>query len=245
MQSFEHVWNSMQFFQTISLTFIAYYIRCLATILNHRCKPILNSLEFIGSESKFADDGQQHLSNLMSCFEAFDEVMELKNEMSNLFGIQLLLNSAFDFIILTISAYDNMEFLGRYLTKKMLQRRFPNDFKNGGLDGGTKIVLKRNARAVSSEELPAPFRKRVLELDMMSFTSNWVGFGMDLIFLKINHMEKTKYVTASDFYPVNRSMLYGMGAAIVTHMLIIFQFQQWEDNQPKLNQLNITSIDRQ
>lgn len=33
---------------------------------------------------------------------------------------------------------------------------------------------------------------------------------MDLIFLKINHMEKDKYVTANDFYPVNRSMLYGV-----------------------------------
>lgn len=33
---------------------------------------------------------------------------------------------------------------------------------------------------------------------------------MDLIFLKISHMEREKYVTANDFYPINRSMLYGV-----------------------------------
>lgn len=35
---------------------------------------------------------------------------------------------------------------------------------------------------------------------------------MDVIYLKITHMEKEKYVTANDFYPVNISMLYGVNS---------------------------------
>lgn len=71
-------------------------------------------------------------------------------------------------------------------------------------------------------------------------------------------MEKTKYISANDFFPINYAMLFNvrhthtntvmiachsndiafgilllpqMAAAIVTHMLVLLQFQQWEDNQ--------------
>lgn len=76
-------------------------------------------------------------------------------------------------------------------------------------------------------------------------------------------MEKTKYISANDFFPINYSMLFNvshahvhlpcsrvirmivvllfntqMGAAIVTHMLVLLQFQQWEDNQNLLFEEN-------
>lgn len=84
-------------------------------------------------------------------------------------------------------------------------------------------------------------------------------FQLDLLFLKLQHMEKTKYITANDFFPINYAMLYNvssvcvssmnsflllflcaifcmqMGAAIVTHMMILLQFQQWEDSQKLLS----------
>lgn len=35
-------------------------------------------------------------------------------------------------------------------------------------------------------------------------------FQMELFFLKLQHMEKTKYITANDFFPINYSMLYNV-----------------------------------
>lgn len=74
---------------------------------------------------------------------------------------------------------------------------------------------------------------------------------LELLLLKLQHMEKTKYISANDFFPINYTMLFNvrfdhtlpcsrhtyshycsqMAAAIVTHMLVLLQFQQWEDNQ--------------
>lgn len=105
MQSFEHVWNTMQFFQIMSLTMVGYYIRCFAIILHQRCKPIFERLNFIRRDMMLTNYKQERLAELMQCFGSFDEIMDLKNQLSNIYGVQLLLNSAFDFIMLTISVY--------------------------------------------------------------------------------------------------------------------------------------------
>lgn len=110
MQVFEHLWNTLQFFQNISLTMVGCYIRCFAIVLHHRCSPICKSLDAIGNDLRYTDNNQQRISDLMNCFEAFDEVMSLKKQLSSIFGIQLLLNSAFVFIILTISVYGLLYF---------------------------------------------------------------------------------------------------------------------------------------
>lgn len=105
MQNFEHLWNTMLFFQTISLTLVGFYIRCLAVILYRRCSPIFEKIISYGNDLRDAIDNKERIPELMNCFEAFDEVMDLKKRLSNIFGTQLLLNSAFDFISLTISVY--------------------------------------------------------------------------------------------------------------------------------------------
>jgi len=108
MQRFEHIWNALLFFQTISLTMVGYYIRSFAIILTNRCKPILEHLDFILCNT---NDSRVLIVEIMKCLESFDEVMILKNELSNIFGVQLLLNSAFDFIMLTISVYGMIYFI--------------------------------------------------------------------------------------------------------------------------------------
>lgn len=52
---------------------------------------------------------------------------------------------------------------------------------------------------------------------------------MDLICLKFHHMSDCKFITANDFFPVNRRMLFQMGAVFAVHIIILFQFQQWEE----------------
>lgn len=102
---FEHVWNALQFFQTISLTLVGYYIRCLATILYHRCEPILHHLDLVRTQFSYNNYSQGLIAELIKDFKLFDEIMNLKNQLSNIFGLQLLLNTTLNFVILTISVY--------------------------------------------------------------------------------------------------------------------------------------------
>lgn len=113
MEIHDHLWNVLQFFQTISITLTAYYIRCVAVGLQQMCLPIFRRISSIGIDLERTNDGsqcRQHISELLICFEAFDEIMNLKTRLSDVFGVQLLLNSAFDFTILTISAYAFLHF---------------------------------------------------------------------------------------------------------------------------------------
>lgn len=110
MEQYEHAWNGIQFFQTASLTLAGYYIRNFAIILHHRCSPIFESLNSIGNDLRYTSHNENSVSELMNCFDAFDEVMNLKKQLSSIYGIQLLLNSAFDFIMLTISVYGMLYF---------------------------------------------------------------------------------------------------------------------------------------
>lgn len=107
-----YVWNVLQFFQIMSLTLIGYYIRCFALILVHRCKLIFEYLDLIRDNLLHTNCRQEHLLEpIMKCFESFDDLMNLKKQLSKLFGVQLLLNSACDFIILTISVYGMIYFV--------------------------------------------------------------------------------------------------------------------------------------
>ncbi len=116
MTNYEHVWNTVQFFQTISITLVAYYIRLFAMILNQRCIPIFEKLNSTVSDVRYAKNSRLLISEVMNCFEAFDEVMYLKKELSEIFGIQLLLNSAFDFMMLTFSVFGLLYFQAQNLT---------------------------------------------------------------------------------------------------------------------------------
>lgn len=116
MQIFEHVWNAVELFQNISITMVAYYIRSFAIILHRRCSPIFTTLEAIGNDLRYNGHDRERLSDLMNCFEAFDEVMMLKKQLSDIYGLQLLFNSLFDFIILTLSVYGLLYFQTKNLT---------------------------------------------------------------------------------------------------------------------------------
>lgn len=105
MRRFEHAWNVLQYFQAMSLTMVGYYIRCFVIILNHRCQPVFEYLDFVKSELVHTNHSQKCLAKLMKGFEAFDEIMNMKNQLSNIYGVQLLLNAAYDFTMLTISVY--------------------------------------------------------------------------------------------------------------------------------------------
>lgn len=107
----EYVWDALQFFQSISVTLAAHYIRSFAVSLNNMCIPIFRKITSIGDYLQNINDGSKRYScELLNCIGAFDKVMNLKTQLSNTFGFQLLLNSAFDFITLTISAFGVMYF---------------------------------------------------------------------------------------------------------------------------------------
>lgn len=111
-QPVDYLWDVLQFFQSISVILVALYIRSFAVVLNHMCIPIFRKISSIGDDLKSTDDGSTThiICQLMSCLRKFDEIMILKTQLSNIFGFQLLLNSAFEFTILTISAYGLMYF---------------------------------------------------------------------------------------------------------------------------------------
>lgn len=94
-----------------SLTLIAYYIRCFALIFCHRCKPIFQYFDFVQRQLSNTNCSQEMLFELEKCFESFDEIIKLKNRLSNIFGVQLLLNSAFDLIMLIISVYGMLYYI--------------------------------------------------------------------------------------------------------------------------------------
>lgn len=37
-----------------------------------------------------------------------------------------------------------------------------------------------------------------------------MSFQLDLLYLKLQHMEKSKFITANDFFPINYAMLYNV-----------------------------------
>lgn len=117
MQPVEHLWNALQFFQTTSIMLTGYYIRCFAIILHCRCTPVFKTLDSIRNHLRYTNNNNnERIPDLIECFEAFDDVMNLKNQLSSIYGIQLLLNSAFDFIILTISVYGLLYFDTKSIT---------------------------------------------------------------------------------------------------------------------------------
>lgn len=107
MEKFQHAWNVTCFFQGISITLMACYVRCLAIILHRRSVGIIDRLDSIGHDLQFpvGINEQKVSERIRACVDAFDDLMTLKNQLSDIFGVQLFLMSTFDFIILTISVY--------------------------------------------------------------------------------------------------------------------------------------------
>lgn len=48
---------------------------------------------------------------------------------------------------------------------------------------------------------------------------------LDLLYLKLQHMEKTKFITANDFFPINYAMLYNVSALLDTILLLYIPFE--------------------
>lgn len=106
LQLFEYVWNTLIFLESTTISLIAYYVRCLAAVLISKSTLIFQRVDLILLELKDSNVNQQHCrSKLTTCFEAFDDIVDLKTKFSDIFGIQLLLNAAYDFLIITVSAY--------------------------------------------------------------------------------------------------------------------------------------------
>lgn len=78
---------------------------------------------------------------------------------------------------------------------------------------------------------------------------------MELLLLRIQHTNGTKYITANHFIPMSIAMLFSvsesfdietvtkhcekisplqLGAGMVSHMVVLLQFQQWEDHNKHL-----------
>lgn len=112
----DYIWDTLQYFQAMSITLVAYYIRSFAIILNQMCLPIFQKFVSIRTDSQNTNGKDElHLLELCTCFEAFDEIMSFKTQLSNVFGIQLLLSTAFDFTVLTILAYGILHFQAKRL----------------------------------------------------------------------------------------------------------------------------------
>ncbi len=108
-------WYFLHFFQTSALTLVTYYIRCIATALYQACIGVLKYMD-----NKIHDDRTKlKIDGLMQCFKAFDELTYLKKQLSSIFGIQLLLSSAFDFIIVTISVYELLYYAKPFQLKNL------------------------------------------------------------------------------------------------------------------------------
>lgn len=47
-----------------------------------------------------------------------------------------------------------------------------------------------------------------------------VSFQLDLLYLKLQHMEKSKFITANDFFPINYAMLYNVSEIPLYKLLV-------------------------
>lgn len=100
-------WYTFHFFQSTTLAMVTFYIRCLAIVLYRSGKSILEHLDNkVRNDLAWNKWNEDKLVDLMNCFKAFDELAYLKKQLSELFGILLLLTSAVDFIIVTIAVYE-------------------------------------------------------------------------------------------------------------------------------------------
>ncbi len=100
------VWCFLHFFQTSALMLVTYYIRYIATVLYQACQGILKYMDNnIRNELERTQCNQDKIDELMQCFKAFDELTHLKKQLSDTYGVLLLLTSAVDFVTVTISVY--------------------------------------------------------------------------------------------------------------------------------------------
>lgn len=109
------LWYVMHFFQTATLTLVTYYIRCIAIILHQACKSVLEHIDNkIRKDLMRTKCNPAKIVELMNCFKAFDELTNLKQQLSKIFGVLLLLTSADDFTVVTIAVYDLLYYLNQF-----------------------------------------------------------------------------------------------------------------------------------
>lgn len=102
----EHAFYSLYYFLNITITLIGYYVRCIANILTEGYKRVFEFINVnLRNDLLRIKCKQKTIDELVNCMKILDDLTNLKKEISQIFGVLLLLTSAFDFITVTIAAY--------------------------------------------------------------------------------------------------------------------------------------------
>ncbi|KAJ6642850.1 hypothetical protein Bhyg_07806 [Pseudolycoriella hygida] len=219
-------------FMVLTITLAALHVRNCGIILTRRFSILYNQLDRITDSPSLST---RQCEEVLNVFDLVEDLFVLKHKFGKAFGFQLLLNSAFDFIYLTIDIY--------YVLMSLVSNGFQWSDVYKFLAFSLTHIVKNVMLVFVMENLASQVDEIRKIATKASLASNReMSASLDLLFLKLQHMEKTKYITANDFFPINYAMLYNMGAAIVTHMMILLQFQQWEDSQKLLASENGTVL---
>ncbi|XP_037050756.1 uncharacterized protein LOC119084796 [Bradysia coprophila] len=209
----------------LTITLAALHVRNCGIILANRFTILYDKLDRITDSSSLS---KLQCEEVLNVFDFVEDLFILKQKFGKSFGFQLLLNSAFDFIYLTIAIY--------YVLMSLVLKGFQWNEVYKFMAFSLTHIVKNVMIVFVMENLAGQVDKiRKIATKTSLATNAEMSASLDLLFLKLQHMEKTKYITANDFFPINYAMLYNMGAAIVTHMMILLQFQQWEDSQKLLS----------
>lgn len=98
---YQFIWNQLVLLQNISITLTSYYIRNYAIILIRGFGKIFQKIrKDVNTVTKCQPQTVTHY------FALFDDLVDMKNMISDTFGVHLLFCFAYDFIIFTIRIYE-------------------------------------------------------------------------------------------------------------------------------------------
>lgn len=105
------IWYTLQFFENTTLTLVGYYIRCIAITLSTGCRGVVEYIDVhLRHDLLLPTCKSESIVELLNSLKAFDDLMQMKKQISETFGILLLFTTSFDFIVVTIAIFKVIDY---------------------------------------------------------------------------------------------------------------------------------------
>ncbi|EJY58096.1 AAEL017432-PA, partial [Aedes aegypti] len=159
----------------------------------------------------------QHL--LLATLKLYDRLGAMTQLVSDAFGLFCLLNSLLVFLNSAIAIYGSIVLIGR-----------GSSFSTILMDSGNAIptIILFYGKTYAFDRLEQEFKNAVKSLQYTATeeqSEDYLNF-LDLINLKL--MAESPKITACGLFTINLQVFYNVFAAIVTYIMILFQFRDFE-----------------
>ncbi|EJY57834.1 AAEL017158-PE, partial [Aedes aegypti] len=166
------------------------------------------------------------LRNLGFFVQCLDEIDELKTLLTSIFGFQILINGANMFMTCSVVSYNVL--ITVQIKENLLQVLWEKLDVLADLFGNMVIFFLFGYRCGLIEVKEQEFKNAVKSLQYTAteeHSEDYLNF-LDLINLKL--MAESPKITACGLFTVNLQVFYNVFAAIVTYIMILFQFRDFE-----------------